>query len=1264
MKQVCIATAFAGLAIFHAEGQTGQRLFYLGDSLFQSDQYADAALHFLKAGQQFRTGDTLDLLRAMDAERIARESIAEWSKALDLARAASKINRDAFQGRLAFSDIAFPHSPAWLVDAQYISYLIQLLEVQKEWKGYESHASRQNWILTAGSELLQTTVVEAIEQQLRRDYMSDTSRTNVLSRLKWLANYSLPWKSISSSEISVLETNGRQYLLKATGDRDSTLINLFRAARYFAMAGVLNPDSLVLPYVQSWKARTGNTREYDAFLGWYFENKNDFDQAGKYYGEDHAAFLVRKAAAYKKGLLPRKTARIQDTLKANGYFRDASGHFRKKRYYEAFARWGDALRIYQSFDCWDRVMVSLQNRTVALYYWNRESVSVTTFDDFEETAQLAIALFREGSSQTAAVHRVLGGLYRDAREHALALQHFKLAMNYYEQSAESEVLLLGQLQVAAAEESDGVGDQEAAVEFYEKARIGLESLPAGKYKQFQPLYAGLSRAYFETGNYDQALLYLDRAVRAASGRDDLLEARTRLQRGSILESQAKETEALSTFRSAIQRLPVKQYHLANEEAERVRMSGATGEKAYSKVFKYSDTHGDDINLRLQLLHAIVAWKNRHHQEVQPELGEIRSIVDNPFIRDKSIEVLIDMHNLLAAFGSDSVALEDASRAISLNFINRVDDFTEAEWNNPPLGLRSDPSIDAYLDGIQLVDSYVARGSRRYAIYQRTHQQEDLDAARHDILKCDSIFTRARNLYTSQRSKLRLSELSQRVYVLGVAISIASQDPYRRDDAFYFIEKGKSSTLRESISDVKARYFSGIPDSLQLMEKRLNEEIFNTQRNLADKVGNSDSAISRLYTLNRTREALMQRLETEYPQYFRLKHQEFIPDRFDLHRLIEGDEALVSFLMGEHQVFAAVFDTARSFRYFMLPRDSLLEKYTRAFRTSIIHEATEEFVYYSTWLYQHLFGEVDRYLSQNKGIRKVIIVPDGILGYIPFEALVPASNEKALQDLPYLVTKYEIRYTYAASLLVDDATPLGPISADSAFIALAPVFKHGNRTNFQVKSCERFYEDTQYESQTSRAFSRDGRYITPLPGTENEIRGIEDRLREAGLFGQYFLFRNAREEVLKSPELRKYRYIHLATHGIINDHLPDASGLLMSQDSLGGEDGILYASEIYSIRINADLVTLSACETGLGRIVRGEGIIGLTRGWLYAGARNVVVSLWKVADASTSGFMIEFYDHLLRGTPKAASLHRAKLSMIQGKKYASPYYWAPFILVGK
>ncbi|HXG65462.1 MAG TPA: CHAT domain-containing protein, partial [Blastocatellia bacterium] len=153
----------------------------------------------------------------------------------------------------------------------------------------------------------------------------------------------------------------------------------------------------------------------------------------------------------------------------------------------------------------------------------------------------------------------------------------------------------------------------------------------------------------------------------------------------------------------------------------------------------------------------------------------------------------------------------------------------------------------------------------------------------------------------------------------------------------------------------------------------------------------------------------------------------------------------------------------------------------------------------------------------------------------------------------------------------------------------------------------------------------------------------------------------------SPELGQYRYVHFATHGFLNTRHPELSGLVLSLVDEEGRDqsGFLRLRDIYNLRLPAELVVLSGCRTGLGKEVRGEGLVGLTRGFMYAGAARVLVSLWDVGDESTAELMARFYRGLLKeGQSAAAALRAAQVSMWKEKRWQAPYYWAAFVLQGE
>jgi CHAT domain-containing protein len=193
-------------------------------------------------------------------------------------------------------------------------------------------------------------------------------------------------------------------------------------------------------------------------------------------------------------------------------------------------------------------------------------------------------------------------------------------------------------------------------------------------------------------------------------------------------------------------------------------------------------------------------------------------------------------------------------------------------------------------------------------------------------------------------------------------------------------------------------------------------------------------------------------------------------------------------------------------------------------------------------------------------------------------------------------------------------------------------------------------------------------LARLAGTRTEAEQIVKFARTAGGQPDLWLDLEASEDNLQTRDVTKYRVVHIATHGLLNAERPQFTGLVLSLVGNRSGDGFLRTDEVFNMRLGSPLVMLSACETGLGKEKRGEGVIGLTRAFMYAGAPTVGVSLWSVADKSTADLMTDFYKRLLatgaESTSPTAAMRGAQLSLIAGKKYSAPFYWAPFVLVGE
>ena len=187
-------------------------------------------------------------------------------------------------------------------------------------------------------------------------------------------------------------------------------------------------------------------------------------------------------------------------------------------------------------------------------------------------------------------------------------------------------------------------------------------------------------------------------------------------------------------------------------------------------------------------------------------------------------------------------------------------------------------------------------------------------------------------------------------------------------------------------------------------------------------------------------------------------------------------------------------------------------------------------------------------------------------------------------------------------------------------------------------------------------------MEPLPFAREEVRRIGELFAPKS---RRVLFGTAASEDAVRAHVEKTTHLHIAAHGIIDESRPSRSGLLVGISIDGRDDGILSMNEIYRLRLDADLAVLSGCSTGRGEMLRGEGIVGLTRAFLYAGARSVVVSLWNVNDRSTAPLMEAFYREMIGGRPAASALRQAKIGMLRSadRAHRHPARWAPFVLIG-
>jgi CHAT domain-containing protein/Tfp pilus assembly protein PilF len=571
------------------------------------------------------------------------------------------------------------------------------------------------------------------------------------------------------------------------------------------------------------------------------------------------------------------------------------------------------------------------------------------------------------------------------------------------------------------------------------------------------------------------------------------------------------------------------------------------------------------------------------------------------------------------------ALTHYQKALEAN----IPDFTNSS-------ILQTPSTKEFYNGRQLLFSLTYKAQaleKKY--FGKTLNRKDLLLALTTLQACDSLIDRLRQSATNEADKIALGAIANEVYGDGVRIaytlsdvSFSSRENYR-EQSFYFAEKSKSAVLQEAISDTNAKSFANIPNDLLEEEKNLKAAIALIAQKLAQKPAEEEEKYLRetIFSLNRAYEDFIKRLENQYPEYFNLKFNSAAPSIQQLQNLLSEKTAFISYFRDESNNRLYIYVISKNkftIESKAVPKE--YDKYITGLRNSLFFQEINTFKASASRLYKLLIPD-----KIPRPVDDLVIIPTGRMGVIPFETLLSKqSDETDFKSLPYLLLRYNIRYEFSAGLALQK--------------------KHSNTGITSALFC-------------APVTFPDKDRLADLPGTELEVNTISAFFKQKNISSSVLLNKQASETSIKSGSLKNYSLVHLATHGVVDENSPELSRIFLQSDT-EAEDGNLFAGEIYNLELKAELVALSACQTGLGKISKGEGVIGLSRALVYAGAKNIIVSFWSVADESTAQLMTDFYKQLLENPSASYShdLRQAKL-MLMKSDYAAPYYWAPFILIG-
>ncbi|WP_299435261.1 CHAT domain-containing protein [uncultured Aquimarina sp.] len=514
-------------------------------------------------------------------------------------------------------------------------------------------------------------------------------------------------------------------------------------------------------------------------------------------------------------------------------------------------------------------------------------------------------------------------------------------------------------------------------------------------------------------------------------------------------------------------------------------------------------------------------------------------------------------------------------------------------------------------------------------------------------EADTLVGIIRNYLFDYKEKLLISETAKNVSEgairAGLLLYSDNSDKSLLREAYYNSEKSKYNSLKDLLLDSDAKIFSGLSSSLIELEKNLkinkayyqskvNEELFNEETDSAKLF----SYENKLFDIFRKQDSLTEVLEKNYPKYHQLKYQNEVISVTDVQKRLNDKTTLLEFFTADSTTYAFTI-SKNKIAVQELSTPKLTERIEQ-FRASMTKNY-EEYKDSSHVLYKKLIVPLKDQFVGNQ----LIIVPDGPLWHLNFDLLLTQENaSNNPKDWPYLLKEYAISYANSATLLFDNE-----IKEESVSNELRECLA------FSFSSGDTISSTRNVSLKAFRSSSMD------LPGTREEIKAIANIVD-----GQYFYGSEATEQNFKK-HAGSYNILHLALHGDVDNERPENSKLYFTKSKDTLEDSYLYSHELFALDIPAELTVLSACNTGTGKIAKGEGIMSLGNAFQYAGTKSLLLTNWEISDETTPKIMEYFYTYLKEGKNKAEALQQAKLQFLTttNEETNHPYYWGGFYLLG-
>ena len=837
----------------------------------------------------------------------------------------------------------------------------------------------------------------------------------------------------------------------------------------------------------------------------------------------------------------------------------------------------------------------------------------------------------------------------------------KGAMAYYEKCLDAYKKLYGPESSEAGNMYMNIGgsfhkmaNYHDAEKYYQKAFAIFKKSSDPKSQDFNRIYSNMGYMYRKIGNYDRAIEFGQKALEIKLLHYDSMHpsvAKYYRNIGKAYQGKYEFEEALPYMKKAVENqenaLGKKHPETGGAYGELANVYADMGEyktalKYYSKALKIQEA-------TLNPTHPYLVGGYYNVGRVYEDMGNYDEAINRyEFALEKFKSRIYPPTNLIAEtqrrianglFLKGQIDLALILVQQSLKVITPGFEFDEND-------VYKNPALESIQDEVNFLNLLHSKAEFLEGRFKKSKIQRDLEEAFKTLELAIREIEKLRKSYQSEDARQFLNSNTAPIYIKAAQLSFDLYELTENDEylfkAFEISEKSKASILWQNLSENLALQSSAIPAEDLEKLNQLETEIAYFEEQLYDDQ-TPKSAIAKIrnqiFDLKIEYEKQIATIEKQNPKYYQLKFQ---APNLDLNAIIQklpnNQTAILEYFYDEKNVYIFAI-TKSGLTGSKTPIDHALSKTINGIRDNNVADllndskANEKYISNLNKLYQILVEPVTEKIQNAK---KLIIIPHGVLQYLPFEMLC-SKQDTDFRKLNYLLLNHDIQYAWSVAFWMKTIPKFENKSYQ--FSGFAPSFLGSNNDIAAV-------EPANYRNE-----------LSPLINSTLEVQNAQIYFP-----GNIYLGNEATETNFVKVA-SKSQIIHLATHAFTNDIQPLKSGLAFATDSI--EDGFLNAYEIYNLNIPADLAVMSACNTGYGQIAEGEGVMSLGRAFSYAGCKSVIMSLWLANDQSTASLMDNFYTNLSVGMTKDEALRKAKIDYLQqaDQLTANPYFWAGMVAVG-